>query len=161
MCEFVCVCVCVCVTAPLRLGMNGLPHWEQQELFLTLAPLMEPLVMRYGRNGTTIKDSREKITNSSTAQSAGRPFTGMAGTQNQISDNPEIREMTWCGRNCITSEPHVQQGFSRSYWSKLLIKVPAIWLSGAQTQTERWLSMGQFDLEVTGHPVKTFLHLSE
>ena len=36
----VCVCVCVCVfgsvyvTVPLRLGMNGLPRWEQHQLFL-------------------------------------------------------------------------------------------------------------------------------
>lgn len=107
--------VCVCVTAPLRPGMNGLPHWEQQELFLTLASLMGLLVVCYGRNGTTIKDLREKITNSSAAQSAGRPFTGTAGMQNQISDNPKIRETTRCRRNCITSEPHIQQGFSRSH----------------------------------------------
>lgn len=33
------MCV-VCVTAPLGLGMNGLPHWEQQDLYLERVSIM-------------------------------------------------------------------------------------------------------------------------
>lgn len=64
MCEF--VCVLVCETGPVRLRMNGLPHWEQQELFLVLASIAELVA-----GCSTTKDLREQITNSSVTPSAG------------------------------------------------------------------------------------------
>lgn len=66
--------VCVCVTAPLRLGMNGLPHWEQQELFLELASITALVMLVCFGHILMTKDLRAQKTNLSISQSAGPAF---------------------------------------------------------------------------------------
>lgn len=53
--------------------MNGLPHWEQQELFLVLVSIMGLVVVFYGSILTT-KDLGERTISSSATQSAGQPL---------------------------------------------------------------------------------------
>lgn len=48
-CIYACVCVFVSVvTCPVRLWMNGLPHWEQQGLFLALDSIVGLIVCKGG-----------------------------------------------------------------------------------------------------------------